>query len=70
MIDRKCLGPRLRVKIKYQNFTREIASVINRHSVDSVLGIPDFILAEFIVDQLDTIENLHLEEKHFHGVKE
>lgn len=36
-------------------FQNEIKSLINRHSIDAELDIPDFILAEFVTDCLHAV---------------
>ena len=39
-------------------FIAEIQEVINRHSVDNKLNIPDDILADFIVNMIDCLEEM------------
>lgn len=36
-----------------EQFRRDLAAVINRHSIDAALGIPDYALADFLDKQLE-----------------
>jgi hypothetical protein len=40
-----------------EEFTKELESLLNRHGVDNALGTPDFILAETLVEHLDTLRD-------------
>lgn len=40
-------------------FVQELEQLINRHSVDSYMNTPDFILAESIVEQLEGVRELN-----------
>jgi hypothetical protein len=35
-----------------EEFQGELSALLNRHSVDSVTNTPDYLLAEFLVQQL------------------
>jgi hypothetical protein len=37
-----------------ENFTRELASVINRHNVDTEAQAPDYVLAVYLLDCLNS----------------
>jgi uncharacterized protein YodC (DUF2158 family) len=50
-------------RLKALNFTRDLTEVLNRHSVDSILSVPDFILAEFIVEIIRLSKNM-LEDRY------
>ena len=39
-----------------EELKRDIASVLNRHSAENPSGTPDFILAEYLVTQLENFE--------------
>lgn len=39
-------------------FFRDIRDVINRHSIDNNLNIPDDILAEFIVNLIECLDEM------------
>jgi len=39
-------------KEKYEAFTLELSVVINKHGVDNEMGVPDFILATFIINTI------------------
>ena len=43
--------------IKYEEFMRDLASVINRYSRENGSNTPDFILAEFLAGCLTVYEN-------------
>lgn len=40
------------------NFEEALRRIINAHSVDNRLGIPDFILAKFVCKYIDSLETL------------
>ena len=42
---------------KYEEFVRELAEVINRHSMENRSNTPDFMLAEFMAGCLNVYEN-------------
>lgn len=42
-------------KTKRQEFTKELENLINRHCVENLLNMPDYMIAEMIVEQLETI---------------
>ena len=42
---------------KYDEFVRDIATVINRHSWERFSNTPDFVLAEYMVGCLTVFEN-------------
>lgn len=42
-------------KDKYHEFKRELASLLNRYSIDNDCETPDFILADYITHHLDDI---------------
>ena len=42
---------------KYEEFLRELSSVINKHSVENRSDTPDFMLAEFMAGCLNVYEN-------------
>lgn len=41
----------------------DIASLLNKHSIDAELGIPDFILAESVKDHLLSLKKLEKERR-------
>lgn len=51
-----------------KTFTDELRDLINRHSIDNELEIPDYILAEYIEDFLAAYKRLQKSNKtHQHG---
>jgi uncharacterized protein YejL (UPF0352 family) len=42
---------------KYDQLVKEIAAVLNRHSVENRSNTPDFMLAEFMLGVLNVYEN-------------
>lgn len=42
---------------KYEEFVRDIAKVINRHSYENRSNTPDFVLAAYMVGCLTVYEN-------------
>lgn len=40
---------------KYNEFKRELASLLNRYSLDKDCKVPDFVLATYITHHLDHI---------------
>ena len=42
---------------KYDLLVKEIAAVLNRHSVENRSNTPDFMLAEFMLGVLNVYEN-------------
>lgn len=42
-------------------FERELAALINRYSIDACVNIEDFVLAEFLCDQITSVENVQRE---------
>lgn len=39
-------------------FTEELRIAINRNSIDSAMNVPDYILAEYLVDHLRTLREM------------
>lgn len=48
-----------------EEFQRELASLLNRHSIDTALNATDFHLAEFIARQLEGIQHFQTESVNF-----
>ena len=47
----------------YSDFGRELADLINSHSLENRTNTPDFILAEFIVENLRALEHQYHSRK-------
>ena len=47
--------------------SRELASVLNRHNVDTEHGTPDYVLADFLVANLDALLIATDERADWHG---
>lgn len=44
-------------------FERELSELINRHGIDSCVNIEDFVLAEYLMQTIDAVENVQREIK-------
>jgi hypothetical protein len=42
---------------------QDLAKVLNSHSIDAQLGIPDYLLAKYLTNQLDQLWELSTEMK-------
>jgi hypothetical protein len=51
---------------KHEAFTRELAVVINKHGVDSELGIPDYILCVYVTNTLLSLRQAQMMMKDFY----
>ncbi len=49
-----CPPPPIPIDEKHP-FTNELASLLNRHSIDNDLNTPDFIIADMVVKMLEAI---------------
>lgn len=45
-------------KEEWGKMVRELANVLNRHGLDNALNIPDFLLARFLLGQLEHVKAL------------
>lgn len=52
-----------RQKTANGEFEKELENLLNRHGIDSNLNVHDFVLAEFLCDQLDALQNVQRELK-------
>lgn len=43
---------------KHEELKRDIAAVLNKHSVDTDLATPDFLIAEYVVTNLQAYATL------------
>lgn len=50
-------------------FTRDLASVLNRHCKDNFTNTPDFILAEMIETFIGVVRIMHKDRDEWHGFK-
>ena len=48
-------------------FEKELESLLNKHSIDSLCGTPDFILSEFLCKFLDTYQKTQRSNDRWHG---
>jgi len=51
-------------------FEQELESLINRHSVDSQLNIPDYALKDYLIRMLDGLEVLNKEIRKHSSVRD
>jgi hypothetical protein len=42
-----------------QAFEKELTAVLNSHSIDALCNIPDYLLAEYIVRSLDSLQKMN-----------
>jgi len=54
---------------EFMQIKREFAVVINRHSLEKRSNTPDFILAEYLMDCLDTYKKIHDANEKWYGKK-
>ena len=47
----------------YAAFQKELESLINRHSIENMTDTPDFILAEYMVENLRALHQRHYAKK-------
>lgn len=52
---------------KESEFTKELASLLNRYGVDTKLGTPDFILAEAMIDSLQVVDHFNCRREAWFG---
>lgn len=60
-------------KLEINDFERELAEVLNRYGIDQVFGTPDYILAAYINNSLNSILNFQKSKElynHLHEVQE
>jgi len=50
-----------------KEFQDELTELINRHSIENVCDVPDFILAEYLVNQIKAFTNATVDRDHWHG---
>lgn len=48
---------------------RDLASVINRHSLENDSNTPDFLLAEYLLDSLDVFTKTSVAREKWYGKK-
>ena len=51
------------------DLVRDLAGVVNRHSIENDSNTPDFILAEFLADQLDAFKKASRQRECWYGHK-
>jgi len=44
-------------------FRVELEALINKHSIESLTGTPDFVLADYLIDSLDAFQRLQTRRK-------
>ena len=52
---------------KIDEIERDLAEVINRHSLDNEVGIPDFLIAEYIVTHLAALKAINKKRIRYEG---
>lgn len=52
-------------KQRVEEFTEELRIAINRNSIDSAMNVPDFILAEYLVDHLRVLREMGMKTAHW-----
>jgi hypothetical protein len=51
---------------KVSEVSRDIAAALNRNGVDARLGVPDFVLAEYLVDCLKSYIRVTINNDQWH----
>lgn len=52
-----------------EDFKEELASLINKHSLENGSNTPDYILAEYLVNCLQNYEAIHHQNELWYGKK-
>lgn len=55
------------VKEKLKNLERELAEVINRNGLDNAIGMPDYVIAEYMVTAASALKKAHVANKAHEG---
>lgn len=56
---------RLEEMYKLEAFGREIEQLINARGIDTILGMPDHLIREYLVEQLKTLQDIKVKWEHF-----
>lgn len=54
--------------VQEPTFREELASILNRHSIENFSNTPDFILAQYLIDCLDAFETACRARDTWYGV--
>lgn len=60
---------KVQLDINIDELRRDLAELMNKHHVDAATNTPDFMLADYLVDQLGTWARYHDGVRKWHGVK-
>ena len=47
----------------YEDFQKDLVGLLNKHNIESRTDTPDFILAEYVVENLGALEHHHYAKK-------
>lgn len=50
-----------------ESFTRELAALLNKHSVENISNTPDFILADYLVGCLNAFNKASVRREQWFG---
>ena len=56
---------RLEEVYKLEAFGREIEQLINARGIDAILGMPDYLIREYLVEQLKTLQDIKAKWENF-----
>lgn len=55
------------MKAKVLAVHRDLSEVLNKHGIDNEVGVPDFILAEYVLAHLGTLKVLDMRLRDHYG---
>jgi len=53
----------------FAKFKKELAALINKHSLENMLEMPDFMIAELFVNILRAMNVAHAQNNSWHGMQ-
>ncbi|MBR3672845.1 MAG: hypothetical protein IKN65_00915 [Clostridia bacterium] len=54
---------------KMDNFKKEMETIINKLGIDNYFDIPDFILADYLANQLEVLDIIKTKKDKWYGKK-
>ena len=49
----------MNVKQQLEQLEKDLAEVVNKHGLDNLVGMPDHVIAEFIVTSVSALKKAH-----------
>lgn len=66
-ITEGCYGPGVNLRCKNIQFEEELRQLINKHSIENVLDMPDFLIAEMLINVINSIGPISKRNLDWHG---